>query len=62
MNGQKKEVREIQIVLNNATERYEFFRQEHPGLENKIPQYHIASYLGVTPIQLSRIRAKMAGK
>lgn len=58
----KKEVREIRLVLNNATERYQFFREEHPGLENKIPQYHIASYLGVTPIQLSRIRAKMAGK
>jgi CRP-like cAMP-binding protein len=58
----KKEVREIRLVLNNATERYQFFQEEHPGLENKIPQYHIASYLGVTPIQLSRIRAKMVGK
>lgn len=58
----KKEVREIRLVLNDATERYQFFLQEHPGLENRIPQYHIASYLGVTPIQLSRIRAKLAGK
>ena len=58
----KKEIREIRLVLNNASERYAFFLQEHPGLENKIPQYHIASYLGVTPIQLSRIRAKIAGK
>lgn len=54
----RKEIREIRLVLNNATERYEIFKQEHPGLENKIPQYHIASYLGITPIQLSRIRAK----
>ncbi|HQV32353.1 MAG TPA: Crp/Fnr family transcriptional regulator [Calditrichia bacterium] len=56
----KKEIREIRLVLNNATERYRFFLEEHPGLENRIPQYHIASYLGITPIQLSRIRAKLA--
>ncbi len=54
----KKETREIRLVLNNASERYKFFLEEHPGLEDKIPQYHIASYLGITPIQLSRIRAK----
>ena len=55
----KKEIREIRLVMNDAAERYEFFRQEHPGLENKIPHYHIASYLGISPIHLSRIRAKI---
>ena len=54
----KKEQREIRLVLNDATENYAFFQQEYPGLENRIPQYHIASHLGITPIQLSRIRAK----
>lgn len=54
----KKEQRELRLVLNDAAERYAYFRQEYPGLENKIPQYHIASHLGITPIQLSRIRAK----
>ena len=57
-----KEVREIRLVTNDATQRYFFFQEEHPGLENRIPQYHIASYLGITPIQLSRIRAKLARK
>lgn len=54
----KKEQREIRLVLNSAEERYHYFQKEYPGLENRIPQYHIASHLGVTPIQLSRIRAK----
>ncbi len=58
----KKEQREIRLVLNNAEERYIYFQEEYPGLENIIPQYHIASHLGITPIQLSRIRAKMAAK
>jgi CRP-like cAMP-binding protein len=54
----KKEQRELRLVLNDAAERYAYFREEYPGLENKIPQYHIASHLGVTPIQLSRIRGR----
>ncbi|MCP4400288.1 MAG: Crp/Fnr family transcriptional regulator, partial [bacterium] len=51
--------REIRLVLTNAEERYKHFQQEHPGLESKIPQYHIASYLGITPVALSRIRSKL---
>jgi hypothetical protein len=55
-----KEKREIELVLLEAGERYLIFQKEFPGLENRIPQYHIASYLGITPTQLSRIRAKKA--
>lgn len=53
-----KEQREVELVLLQADERYRIFREEHPNLENLIPQYHIASYLGITPTQLSRIRTK----
>jgi CRP-like cAMP-binding protein len=53
-----KEKREIGIVLLQADERYRLFKEEYPNIENLIPQYHIASYLGITPTQLSRIRAK----
>lgn len=55
----EKEKRELQLVLLQADERYHLFQQEYKGLENLIPQYHIASYLGITPTQLSRIRAKI---
>lgn len=58
----KKEQRELRFVLNNAAERYIYFQQEYPGLETRIPQYHIASHLGITPIQLSRIRANLSKK
>jgi CRP-like cAMP-binding protein len=54
----QKEKREIEFVLLPAEERYAIFQQEFPGLENEIPQYHVASYLGITPTQLSRIRSK----
>lgn len=55
----KKERHDIQMVTNDATTNYMLFREQFPHLENLIPQYHIASYLGITPIQLSRIRAKL---
>jgi len=58
----QKERRELEIVLLNADKRYEIFQREYPGIEQKITQYHIASYLGITPTQLSRIRKKNAGR
>ncbi|GAB3642608.1 hypothetical protein [Spirosoma arcticum] len=46
----------------DAGQRYEQFQRDYGHLEPLIPQYHIASYLGVTPTQLSRIRRSMAGR
>lgn len=57
-----KEQREIDIVMLDADKRYLIFQKEFPTLEQLIPQYHIASYLGITPTQLSRIRRKFCGK
>ena len=58
----QKEQREIEIVLLNADKRYQIFQKDFPQLEQQIPQYHIASYLGITPTQLSRIRKKLSRK
>ncbi|MFN3848144.1 MAG: Crp/Fnr family transcriptional regulator [Spirosomataceae bacterium] len=55
-----KEQKEIEIVLLDAEKRYEIFKKQYPQIEQLIPQYQIASYLGITPIQLSRIRRKSA--
>lgn len=54
----QKEIREVNLVMLEAKERYEIFKKEYPTLEQLIPQYHIASFLGITPTQLSRIRAE----
>jgi len=53
-----KDVREVEIVMEDATERYKKFLDDYPGLQDRIQQYHIASHLGITPTQLSRIRKK----
>ena len=43
--GYYKEQRELRLVFNDAAQRYAYFREEYPGLENQIPQYHIESRL-----------------
>lgn len=42
----------------SATERYQLFLKQYPDIEQYIPNYHIASYLGITQQSLSRIRVK----
>ncbi len=54
-----KEKHDIHMVVNDATKNYEIFRAEFRNLEQQIPLYHIASYLGITPIRISGIRSQM---
>jgi CRP-like cAMP-binding protein len=54
-----KEKKEIEMAMMNAEERYFLFLKEFPELQNIIPQYQIASFLNITPTQLSRIRSKL---
>jgi len=43
----------------DARERYLDFCKTYPSIEKRIPNYHIANYLGITPESLSRIRKFM---
>ncbi len=55
----RKEAREADLLLNSAEIRYQYFLEQHGALSQRIPQYHIASYLGITPVGLSRIRKRI---
>lgn len=46
----------------SATDRYLDFIQTYPDLLLRIPQTYIASYLGITPESLSRLRQDLANK
>lgn len=48
--------RVISSISKPAEERYVEFLKKYPTLELRIPQHQIASYLGITPESLSRIR------
>lgn len=52
----RKELRTRSLLQQSATERYLTFKQTHPDLLALVPQYHIASYLGITEASLSRIK------
>ncbi len=52
----EKEPVEISLLDGEAKKRYLSFIEENPGLAKRVPLYHLASKLGITPTQLSRIR------
>ncbi len=53
-----KELREKSLLQDDAATRYMNFSKEYPGLESKIRQHYIASFLGISPEALSRLRNK----
>lgn len=52
-----KERREGYLLWCDAKTRYKQFLSDFPGLEKRVRQYYIASYLGISPVTLSRIRS-----
>lgn len=53
------ERRSLELMSLDATERYFKLKQRIPDIDDLIPQFQIASYLNITPVQLSRIRKKL---
>lgn len=60
---QKGFVASLKRISNNfslpAKERYLKFREQYPQIEQRVPQYTIASYLGMTKEFLSKIRSQL---
>jgi CRP-like cAMP-binding protein len=49
-------------LSQSAEGRYDLFTKTYPDLESRIPQKHIASYIGVTPEFFSQMKANMFRK
>jgi len=54
--SQKRIIRNFSLT---AKERYVIFRNSYPKIEQRIPQYMIASYLGITKEFLSKIKSQL---
>lgn len=52
----------LQTISTDARVRYESFLKQYPDLANRVPNTHIASYLGITPEFLSKIRNERVSK
>ncbi len=46
----------VATISQTAEERYSAFLQKYPGLDQRVPQYMIASYIGVTPEFFSKMK------
>lgn len=59
-----EEHRETKLALYqfSAVERYQWFLKKYPDLINRIHNKQIASFLGMTPVTLSRLRRNLRGK
>jgi len=51
-----------QLVGASAEERYLHFLKNYPNLTLRVPQWMIASYLGITPESLSRVRRELTNR
>jgi CRP-like cAMP-binding protein len=54
-----RDIKEWQIYTLSSEERYSAFLKESPELAHSIPQHYIASYLGLTPEGLSRVKNRL---
>ena len=56
----KLQERLLQTISSSAEERYQSFINTYPHLINRLPQIQVASFLGITPEFLSRLRHRQA--
>ena len=57
----RNEQREAMLLTCNAEQRYQWLLDNEADLLPRIPQFHIASYLGIDAVSLSRLKRKIKG-
>ena len=53
--------RQSALMMDSAEQRYRQFLAEQPALAERVTLHHVASYLGITNVALSRVRRRMRG-
>jgi len=62
MELQKSQENFAEFIINSPEERYLNLLETRPELLDRVPQYQLASFLGITPESLSRIRKRITRK
>jgi len=57
--AEDKFAREYEFLMHTPQERYLAFCKKNPVLAERLPAYHLASYLGMTDVSLSRIKSRI---
>lgn len=55
----QKFIREHQLLVHNAKDRYLHIKEELSDIFHQLPDYHIASYMGITHVALSRVKSQI---
>jgi CRP-like cAMP-binding protein len=56
--ARRRERRQVELLTRSPEERYRDLLRQCPTLMDRVPHYHVASYLGITPESLSRLRRR----
>ncbi len=56
----RKSDREFELLTMDAAERYAALLKAAPDIEERVQLRHIASYVGITPVHLSRLRRRLS--
>jgi len=56
------QARLFKTIATSAQDKYLDFLEKYPTIPQRVPQHYIASYLGISPEFLSKVRTRMARK
>ena len=60
--ARRREHRQVELLTRSPEERYRAFLRECPDLLDRVPHYYVASYLGIAPESLSRLRRRIGAR
>ncbi len=55
----RNEAREAMLLTLGAEDRYHWLQDNEPALLNRVPQFHLASYIGIDAVSLSRLKRRL---
>ena len=58
----RNEQREAMLLTCNAEQRYQWLQEHEPSLLERVPQFHLASYIGIDAVSLSRVKRKISSQ